>query len=475
MIKIKFSGKKRNLLQLEGDPAFIALLRERFSVQNPAYRSNNPFVQPRLYCITPSGKFEIGLLKELSKAIAKEGFGVEIEEDIKNIFSPINLQTDFNLLPLSMEYRDYQEQAIKQTISHGRGVIILPTASGKTYVMAGLIKNIKLMLNKPEAKTLVLVPSIQLVEQTYKDFLDYGLTDVTKWSGKNKPDFENSKIIVAGTQILLSKSTDLSILSQIDLFLCDEVHGIRKGNSINKIFNLLDTPYTFGFTGTMPSSLIDQWNIIGKFGPVNYEEKTKTLEQKDYIATFKIIILKIKHDNVPASIAMPDRSLESFQRELDFLLQNKRRNEIICNLSSKLQNNTIIMVDRIDHGLALMDILKQITKKPFYFIRGTTDIEEREEIRKLMNKQNDIIVVAMSKIFSTGINIPNLHNIIFASAGKAKIKIMQSIGRALRLHPNKKVANIFDISDNTIYSRKHLQQRITLYDNEKYLYEIKKL
>jgi superfamily II DNA or RNA helicase len=133
------------------------------------------------------------------------------------------------------------------------------------------------------------------------------------------------------------------------------------------------------------------------------------------------------------------------------------------------------MVDRIDHGLALMDLLKQITKKPFYFIRGTTDIEEREEIRKLMNHQNDIIVVAMSKIFSTGINIPNLHNIIFASAGKAKIKIMQSIGRALRLHPNKKVANIFDISDNTIYSRKHLQQRITLYDNEKYLYEIKNL
>lgn len=475
MIKIKFSGKKRNLLQLEGDLTFISLLRERFSVQNPAYRSNNPYVQSRLYCITPSGKFEIGLLKEISNAISKEGYGVEIEEDIKNVFSPINLQTDFSLSSLNMDYRDYQEQAIKQTISHGRGIIILPTASGKTYVMAGLIKNIKLMLNKPEAKVLVLVPSIQLVEQTYKDFLDYGLTDITKWSGKNRPDFENSKIIIAGTQILLSKSTDLSILSQIDLFLCDEVHGIRKGNSINKIFSLLDTPYTFGFTGTMPPSLIDQWNIIGKFGPINYEEKTKTLEQKDYIATFKIIILKIKHNNLPSTITMPDRSLESFQRELDFLLQDKRRNEIICNLSKKLQNNTIIMVDRIDHGLVLMDILKQGTEKLFYFIRGTTDIEEREKIRQLMNHQDDIIVVAMSKIFSTGINIPNLHNIIFASAGKAKIKIMQSIGRALRLHPNKKVANIFDISDNTIYSRKHLQQRIALYDSEKYLYEIKNL
>lgn len=475
MIKVKFSGKKKNLLQLEGDPAFISLLRERFSVQNPAYRSNNPYVQSRLYCITPSGKFEIGLLKEISNAISKEGFGLEIEDDIKKVFSPINIQTDFDILPLNMEYRDYQEQAIKRTISHGRGIIILPTASGKTYVMAGLIKNIKLMLNNPNAKTLVLVPSIQLVEQTYKDFLDYGLIDITKWSGKNKPDFENSKIIIAGTQILLSKSTDLSILSQIDLFLCDEAHGIRKTNNINKIFSLLDTPYTFGFTGTMPPSMIDQWNIIGKFGPINYEEKTKALEQKDYIATFKIIILKIKHNNLPSSITMSDRSLESFQREMDFLLQNKRRNEIICNLSNKLQNNTIIMVDRIDHGLALMDILTSITKKPFYFIRGSTDIDEREEIRKLMNQQNDIIVVAMSKIFSTGINIPNLHNIIFASAGKSKIKIMQSIGRALRLHPNKKVANIFDISDNTIYSRKHLQQRIALYDSERYLYEIKNL
>ena len=412
MIKVKFSGKKKNLLQLEGDPAFISLLRERFSVQNPAYRSNNPYVQSRLYCITPSGKFEIGLLKEISNAISKEGFGLEIEDDIKKVFSPINIQTDFDILPLNMEYRDYQEQAIKRTISHGRGIIILPTASGKTYVMAGLIKNIKLMLNNPNAKTLVLVPSIQLVEQTYKDFLDYGLIDITKWSGKNKPDFENSKIIIAGTQILLSKSTDLSILSQIDLFLCDEAHGIRKTNNINKIFSLLDTPYTFGFTGTMPPSMIDQWNIIGKFGPINYEEKTKALEQKDYIATFKIIILKIKHNNLPSSITMSDRSLESFQREMDFLLQNKRRNEIICNLSNKLQNNTIIMVDRIDHGLALMDILTSITKKPFYFIRGSTDIDEREEIRKLMNQQNDIIVVAMSKIFSTGINIPNLHNII---------------------------------------------------------------
>jgi superfamily II DNA or RNA helicase len=92
-----------------------------------------------------------------------------------------------------------------------------------------------------------------------------------------------------------------------------------------------------------------------------------------------------------------------------------------------------------------------------------------------MNERNDIIVIAISKIFSTGINIPNLHNIIFASAGKSKIKIMQSIGRALRLHHTKTMANIFDISDDTKYSRLHLIERKKLYNLEKYDYVQKEI
>ena len=133
------------------------------------------------------------------------------------------------------------------------------------------------------------------------------------------------------------------------------------------------------------------------------------------------------------------------------------------------------MVDRIDHGLNLEDALRKEcnSDRPIYFIRGSTEIDEREKIRNLMESRSDVIAVAVSKIFSTGINIPNLHNIIFASAGKAKIKIMQSIGRALRLHPTKTIANIFDIADNTKYSKSHLSERIKLYESEKYTYEQK--
>jgi superfamily II DNA or RNA helicase len=135
------------------------------------------------------------------------------------------------------------------------------------------------------------------------------------------------------------------------------------------------------------------------------------------------------------------------------------------------------MADRIDHGLALEAKLRSICEstRPIYFIRGSTEMEERENVRKLMEERSDVIVVAISKIFSTGINIPNLHNIIFASAGKAKIKIMQSIGRALRLHPTKSMATIFDISDNTKYGKKHLLERENLYSSENYNYDKKNI
>jgi superfamily II DNA or RNA helicase len=466
MISIKFSGKKKNLLQLEGDISSISLVREHFSIQNPAYKSNSPFVQARLYCISPSGKFEIGLLGEIVDYFFKKGINVDIDNDIKTYYNPLSISDDYDLKQLSLKYRSYQENSIKNCLKQGRGVVVLPTAGGKTYVMAGLILNINNILNK-NIKTLVTVPSIQLVEQTYQDFLNYGLTNITKWSGKNKPDFENSDIIIAGTQILLSKSTDLSILSDIDLFLCDETHVIRKGNTINKIFSLFKTPHMYGFTGTMPPSLIDQWNILGKFGPIVYEEKTINLEKQDYISSFQVVILKINHKNLPLYISNMDYSMESYVKEFEYLLNDLNRNKIICNLAKNIKNNTIIMVDRLDHGNFLTNLLQDNNKR-IYFIQGSTEIQEREKIRELMSNSDDVIVVAMSKIFSTGINIPNLHNIIFASAGKAKIKIMQSIGRALRLHPTKKIATIFDIADNTRYALKHLKERKKLYETEKY-------
>jgi superfamily II DNA or RNA helicase len=346
-------------------------------------------------------------------------------------------------------------------------VSVIPTAGGKTLICAGLIESLRSNLRDENALVLVTVPSIQLVEQTANDFISYGVKNVCKWSGSNKLD-PTANVIVAGTQLLMSEKTDLSILSEVKILLVDECHNLRKGNEINKVLKFIQTPYRFGFTGTMPTSKIDQWNIMGKLGPITYEQKTLTLKKQSYISNFKITILNVIHKLKPSG-SSSIKPTAAYENELEFLINNERRNEIICKISDRLTNNTLIMVDRISHGEILEKTLKKVCSadRPLYFIRGSTEIEDRETIRSFMNERNDVIVIAISKIFSTGINIPNLHNIIFASAGKAKIKIMQSIGRALRLHPTKSMANIFNVADNTKYGRIHLTERKKLYNFRK--------
>jgi superfamily II DNA or RNA helicase len=481
MVNLNYLNNKQ--AQLVSDTDTLAQIREHFSVSNPAYRRASRFAQARLYAITPSGKFEIGLTDNLIAYLEANQILHTVDA---RILSKTNFE--FNVLQIKtyekFKYRDHQEKSIKAAIKKGRGLIVIPTAGGKTLIMSGIIESMRKSLNKPNAKALVIVPSIQLVTQTSKDFLDYGMERVTRWSGDNQPD-PNATTIIAGTQILMSDKSDLTSLADVEILLIDEAHGIRKGNEINKIFNFINTDHKFGFTGTLPPSMIDVWNMIGKIGPILYEEKTLDLKNKNYVSDFQVVILNIKHSNLPNFSSSASLPAAQYNAELDYLLNNERRNEIIGKIALRVKNNTIIMVDRIDHGIAIEKKLRSLQIKedpslsksshnpprPVFFIRGSTEMDERERIRSLMEERNDIIVVAVSKIFSTGINIPNLHNIIFASAGKAKIKIMQSIGRALRLHPTKTMATIFDIADNTKYGKIHASERIKLYEKEKYKYQ----
>lgn len=475
MVEFSLINKDRQA-QILCDKELLSLIRENFSISNPSYRRGcSHFTPSRLYTITPQGKFEIGLLGEIINFLNTNHYSFKIPESLKLLYKPGFVNPDvlsFN----KKTYRDYQEQSIHAAMSHGRGVTIIPTAGGKTLIMAGLIKSI-VKLN-PNFKTLVMVPSIQLVEQTANDFLEYGLDNVSKWSGSNEFNPE-SDVVVVGTQILMSDKTDLSVLSNFNLLLVDEVHSLKRGNKINEVLKFINTSYKFGFTGTMPSSKIDQWNIIGKMGPITYEQKTHTLKEQSYVSNFKIVILKVLHSNLPKLESDMSMPAAAYQQEIEFLQNSHRRNQIITNLAFKLKENTLIMVDRIEHGQTLYNFLQNLktnnNNRPVYFIQGSTEMEDRESIRSLMDERRDVIVVAISKIFSTGINIPNLHNIIFASAGKAKIKIMQSIGRVLRLHHTKTSATIFDMADNTKYGKKHVEERKKLYILEKYEYTEKEI
>ena len=470
---------KGNQIQLVADdPSLLNLIRDHFSIPNPAYRGSMTWLPKRIYAITPTFRAEIGLVPEISKFLHQYPIQCRVDPLVTSQLYPRKYlfgDSDSADIPykelkgLDRTFRDYQDAAIRTAINKGRGICRVATSGGKTLIMAGLI------LNQCPKKTVVIVPNTQLVEQTAKDFKEYGLNGVSKWSGTN-PLQADSSIIICNTQILLSKNTDLTFLEQFDLVLIDECHqlGVRS-NENNKIFKYIATYNIFGFTGTLPPSKINEWNIIGKIGPVFFEEGVKSLLAKGHITNFSITVLELEHKCPPKFIIDVTKPTKAYIEEQEHLMKLERRNDIIAKLAIQLKSNTLIMVDRLFYGELLEAVLKGKTQQPIYFIQGVMEMDDREKIRALMDTQSDVIVIAMSKIFSTGINIPNLSNIIFSSAGKSFVRIIQSIGRSLRLHPTKTKANIFDICDNLRYSKKHADERLKIYEKEDYPYKTKKI
>lgn len=475
---------KRNTACVAGE--MLEGIREAFSVKNEAAffvrRRYGRFLPDRTYAITPAGKFEPGLYFEIRKYLTNNNYTGEVKTDetLFNIIKPShrwesNPQFSKDIIPLALPLRDYQEEIVKKAFNIGRGTVVLATAGGKTLTAASLLTKI-FLLHGSNFKCLYIVPDLGLVEQTYSDFLDYNVPfSMRKWTGSSPYEHDSSNIVIANLGILQSKNTDLSWIQDVDALIVDEVHKIRKGNEVNKIIKLIKTPVRFGFTGTMPENLMDQWNIIGKIGPVIYEKNSYELRLESFISNVQVQILKLFYKDDPFKDVVIS-SANLFREEQKFLMRSTFRNSVISKLACKLDNNSLILVDFIEHGENLYRAIKEMCpNKKCYFIRGEVEVTEREKIKKLIEENSDVIVVAITKIFSTGINIKNLHYIIFACGGKAKVKIVQSIGRGLRLHKDKDKLIIFDIADEFKYSALHMQKRIALYEKEKIQHTIKKI
>ena len=456
-------------------------IRENFSVHNDAAkfaRFKNRYIPSRRYVITPQGRFEPGLFHEIKKFVNENApdSKIYVTESLSNVVRPRMTDAYRATRPkLTLDLRDYQQEIVNMCLKIGRGVTILATAGGKTLTIASLLQSIH--DQDKQMKCLMLVPDLGLVNQTHNDFNEYGVKFLhSKWTGSDKLNM-GSNVVVANMGIMQSDKSDVSWTEDIDVLIVDEVHKLRKDNKINKIISKIRTPHKFGFTGTMPEQLLDQWNILGKIGRILYERNSYQLRKEDYVAKAKIQVLKIEYDEKPPTYPA-DRydPTARFRREQEFLSKNKFRNTIIKKLSEKFDNNCLIMIDRIEHGEELFGILEsQCKNKQVYFIRGEVAVEEREKVKQVMEAGNNVVCVAISKIFSTGINIKNLHYIVFAGGGKAKVKIIQSIGRGLRLHKDKQGVIIIDIADMLHYGIKHYTKRLSLYKEERIKYGIKKI
>jgi superfamily II DNA or RNA helicase len=448
---------------------YLDQIREHFSIEDKALvflrKRTGRNMPVRKYAISNKGYFDLPFFDEICNEIKINFPSLQIKVTSK-LTEKINANPIADQhVPLNLTPRDYQTESANEALRKGKGIIVLPTSAGKTLVIALIASTI---LKEKDYNILVLVPDIQLVQQTYQDFLDYGISKdlISKWTGNY--EFSPTKIVVANNQILLSKKQNTDILERFQTIICDECHKISTAHKISNLVKSLKAEHMFAFTGSLPESKFDVWTINRIFGSVIYYKKSIELRQDKFISKVRVVALELNYKNIP-QFTKPSMSepTAGYEEETTWLHTNEYRNSVIAKLINKLETNTLVLVDRIVHGEHLLEFLKTTTNKQIFFIQGSVEVEEREKMRALMEETSGVVCIAISKIFSTGISIKNLHNIIFASIGKARIKIIQSIGRSLRLHHTKQIATIFDIADVCLkYGYTHFEERKRLYETE---------
>ena len=376
-------------------------------------------------------------------------------------------------LPDHIEVRDYQIKAFVECVRDGRMLILSPTASGKSLI-------IYILMRFYAEKSLFVVPTIGLVHQLYSDFESYGFkSDKYCFKIYQGTGTETKKQILISTWQSIYKLPK-TFYDNIKLIVVDEAH-LATAKSLKDIMEKATDCYNrFGFTGTLDGTQTHKLVLEGLFGRVFKTASTTELIDAGHLSEFKIKALLLKHPEISCKLLKGS----TYSDEIDYLVSSAARNTFIKNLALSLEGNTLILFRLVEkHGKLLYDEIKAAVgeTRSVYYIHGGVDGQERDDMRKIIETENNAIIVASYGTFSTGINIVALRNLIFASPYKGRIKVLQSIGRVLRKGEGHDQAVLFDIADDLSYKKhnnhtlKHFMERIKIYHQEKFNPKIYKI
>jgi superfamily II DNA or RNA helicase len=451
----------------------------------PAYRNRMWDGKARLFNMY-TRELYIGLLDYLLEFAEQLEYKVKLEmEDIgedSTIEAVVKFAKHLNLHSQNkpIEAREYQLEAVNHAITKGRSLLLSPTASGKSLMIYMLIRYHQLH----GRKQLLIVPTTSLVEQMYGDFGDYA--SVNTWNvednchriygGKEK---SNEKDIIISTWQSIYKFPSLWF-AQFDVIYGDEAHNFKAKSLTTLMDKCTTAPYRVGTTGTLDGTKTHRLVLEGVFGRVNQVTSTKKLMDDKQLAELKIVCMLLGYTDAQRKLV----SKMPYQEEIDWIVTNPLRNKVITNLTAAQKGNTLVLYQYVEkHGAVLYEMISKAVKKgrKVFYVHGGTDTEHREEIRRLTEEENDAIIIASYGTFSTGINIRNLHNVVFASPSKSRIRNLQSIGRGLRKGGQKTVCNLFDLGDDLSWKSKknftlnHMMERIKIYNEESFNYKIVKM
>jgi superfamily II DNA or RNA helicase len=372
-----------------------------------------------------------------------------------------------------IEIRDYQIDAVTTALDKERTLLLSPTASGKSFI---IYTTMRWHLDK-RRKCIIIVPTTSLVEQLYTDFEDY--SSVNGWttsshcqklySGFTK-DITKDVLITTWQSVYLQPKI---WFKQFDVIFGDEAHQF-KAKSLSTVMEKMDNVrYRIGTTGTLDNKKIHRLVLEGMFGPVHKVTTTKALMESNRLATLNITCIILKYSE---EIRKAQKNA-NYQEEIDWIVSNAARNKFIRNLAIRSEGNTLVLFQYVEkHGKILYENikLKAHDKRKIFFVYGGTATTDREAIRHITEEENDAIIVASFGTFSTGVNIPSIENVIFASPSKSKIRNLQSIGRGLRLKEGKTHCNLYDLADDLHWKSKknhtlnHAAERYKIYAEEQF-------
>jgi|TARA_B110000967_G_scaffold87055_1_gene89650 superfamily II DNA or RNA helicase len=477
------------MMIIDAEAHQIPELREYFSFFVPGHKYMPAFKSRRW-----DGKIKlfnqitrelnVGLYAHLKKFCADRMYPIELIDnpeyghpENKNQVPHQELIKFQGELGMPFPLRDYQYDAVTHGIEQKRAILLSPTGSGKSFIIYNLMR--WFMDAYDGQKILVVVPTTSLVEQMHKDFADYGFDPELChkiYGGKEK--VTDKQILISTWQSIYKFPAEW--FEQFGCVFGDEVH-LFKAKSLSGIMNkCINAPYRFGTTGTLDGTETNKLVLEGLFGPTKTVTLTRDLQVQGTLAQINISILLLRYHNDVCHMMQG----KTYQEEMDYIVTNEKRNKLITNLALDQKGNTLVLFQFVEkHGKVLFDMMRDKAEdgRKIFYVSGEVDAADREQIRGIVEGQKDAIIVASLGTFSTGINIKNLHNIVFASPSKSQVKVLQSIGRGLRQSENGVATKLYDIADDMhIQSHKnftlrHSAERIKIYTKEQFPYNIYQL
>lgn len=493
--RIKITKKNEVYAVLDADYGIKMEIQDHFSyyVQNyrfqPKVKAGIWDGKVRLYNLV-TGEFPLGLYPDLVEFCNSRDYIIEYGS------SPYGIPGDKNNISLEavkefvdslkctdskgniLEIRDYQYQAIYTALLDKRRTILASTGAGKSLIQYCLVR----FMLESEMRVMMIVPTKGLVLQMLKDFCDY--------SQLNGFDVEEAvHIIMGGSEKKTTKDVVITTwqsmqkmpapyFHQFDGVMVDEVHG-AKANVIQGILGkCAESAHRFGLTGSLDKVESNIMLIRGMLGDVVRVTTTKKLMEDGHLTPIDIKAILLDYSADTKQLCKDF----DYHKEIEFICQHEKRNKFIRNLSLSLDGNTLILYNLVEkHGKVLHELIKDKAAegRHVFFVHGDVEAEDRDTIRHIVENENNAIIVASMGTFSTGINIKRLHNVILASPTKSVVRLLQSIGRGLRLSSDKEKFYFYDIADNLAkstknknYTYKHLLDRLAVYNDEQFPFKV---